>query len=111
MHDGGAGLGLFGTHAATLGRPVPPTATGQADAVIELLQTSFRICKEHPLDEKLGWYMAGGNGCEKRLELSSFRAHETARLLKAHPFKGEVDLTAASSVDGGDRPVHAEGPR
>ena len=84
-HDNGAGLGLFGTHAGTLGRPVPKDSEGQVDAFLELLGTSFRICAKQPIDERLGWYMAGGDGCERRLDLSTFRMHGAARLLRAHP--------------------------
>ena len=84
-HDHGAGFGLFGMQAGTLGRRVPEDVAGQVMAEIGLLQTSFRICARHPLDERLGWYAAGGNGCERRLELSKYRMHEAARLLRAHP--------------------------
>jgi hypothetical protein len=84
-HDGGHGYGLFGTQAGTLGRPVPADPEGQVDAAIELLKTSWRICAKHPLEERLGWYAAGGTGCERRLELSVFRMHEAAKILRANP--------------------------
>ena len=84
-HDSGAGLGLFGTHASTLGRPVPKDQAGQVDAFLSLLETSFRICRKHPIEERLGWYAAGGEGCERRLELSRSRMHEASRLLREHP--------------------------
>jgi hypothetical protein len=90
-HDNGAGFGLFGMHAATLGRKVPEDALGQVQAEIELLQTSFRICAKHPLEERLGWYMFGSNGCEHRLELSKYRMHQAARILRANP----LDVTVA----------------
>jgi hypothetical protein len=85
LHDHGAGYGLFGTHEATLGRPVPLDVAGQVAAWHELVRISFRICSERPLDERLGWYAAGGNGCERRLALSRSRVWEAQRLLKSHP--------------------------
>lgn len=89
VHDHGAGYGLFGTHAGTLGRPVPFDAQGQAWAVNELLDTSWRICAKHPLEDRLGWYAHGATGCEHRLELSRFRMHEAAHLLRDHPYPGD----------------------
>jgi hypothetical protein len=85
-HDGGAGFGLFGMQSATLGRKVPEDVEGQVQAAIDLLQISFRICAKHPLDERLSWYMMGGIGCERRNEMSRFRTHEVARLLRSNPF-------------------------
>ncbi len=85
-HDSGAGAGLFGTHAATLGRPVPQEQEGQVDAFLQLFHTSAKICAARPLGDRLGWYAAGGSGCERRLELSRFRMHQAARLLKSHPW-------------------------
>lgn len=84
-HDHGAGFGLFGTHAATLGRQVPADLGGQVGALHELMTTSFTICRERPLEERIGWYAAGGEGCERRLGLSRARVWEAQRLLRAHP--------------------------
>ena len=84
-HDHGAGYGLFGTHAATLGRQVPEDVVGQVGALHELMTTSFTICRDRPLEERLGWYAAGGDGCERRLGLSRGRVWEAQRLLRAHP--------------------------
>lgn len=91
VHDDGAGYGLFGMQAGTLGRHVPEDPEGQVVAEIQLLQQSFRICAKHPLEERLGWYMFGQSGCEHRLEKSRFRMHEAARVLRANP--PEVDLS------------------
>lgn len=85
IHDHGAGYGLFGTHAATLGRPVPLDVPGQVYAWHELVRISFRVCAERPLAEKLGWYMMGGEGCEHRLGMSRSRMWEAERLLREHP--------------------------
>lgn len=84
-HDHGAGYGLFGTHEATLGRPVPGDADGQAEAALELLRQSWRICASRPFEDRLGWYAAGGLGCSARLPLSRFRIHEAVGLLRKHP--------------------------
>lgn len=86
-HDGGAGYGLFGMQEGTLGRKIPEDTDGQVRAEIELLQTSFRICAKRPLEDRLGWYAAGGNGCEQRLELSKYRMHAAAQLLRANPLE------------------------
>jgi hypothetical protein len=84
--DSKSAAGVWQSHALTLGRPIPKDVPGQAEAALELLSTSFRICGAQPLDERLGWYARGGLGCSRRLDLSRFRMHEAARLLRAHPF-------------------------
>jgi hypothetical protein len=85
LHDHGAGYGLFGTHAATWGAPIPIDVPGQVWAWHELAKMSFKICSERPLSEKLGWYMWGGEGCEKRLGMSRSRVYEAERLLRENP--------------------------
>lgn len=84
-HDQGAGYGLFGTHEATLGRPVPEDVVGQVTAAHDLLAQSFAICRARPVSERLGWYAAGGDGCERRLGLSRARVWEAERLLRTYP--------------------------
>jgi hypothetical protein len=85
IHDKGAGYGLFGIQRATLGREVPEDVVGQVGALRELMAMSFRICADRPVEEKLGWYMAGREGCDRRLGLSRARVWEAERLLRAHP--------------------------
>jgi hypothetical protein len=55
------------------------------DCSLKLLHISFEICRSHPIEDRLAWYAAGGSGCEKRLELSRFRMHQVARLMREHP--------------------------
>jgi hypothetical protein len=78
--------GLFQTQKATLGRAIPESAEGQAEAALSLIRTSWKICGTHPEGERLAWYMVGGAGCEKALGISRFRTGEAERLLKRHPF-------------------------
>jgi hypothetical protein len=87
LHDGGSGYGLFGTHGATLGRPVPLDAAGQVDAALELFEMSWRICADHPIAERAAWYASGGSGCSKErgLAISRSRLHAAAALLREHP--------------------------
>jgi hypothetical protein len=80
--DGGAARGLWQVHAGTLGHPVATDAEAQAWDALGLLDTSWRICSKHPLADRIGWYAAGGVGCERRLGLSRFRMSEVARLLR-----------------------------
>jgi hypothetical protein len=95
VHDHGLGLGLFGTHHATLGRQVPSWPEGQAEAALELMATSFRICSKHPLEERMSWYSAGGVGCEKRNALSRSRMREAAQLFRALPVEELARLPPA----------------
>lgn len=89
-HDQGSGYGLFGTHGSTLGREVPKDLLGQVGALHELMSMSFRICQARPLEERAGWYAAGGEGCERRLGLSRARVWEAQRLLRSHPPAADV---------------------
>ena len=83
-HDGRAGLGLYGLHHATLGHRVPTDAEGQTEAAMTVLRQSFAICRAQDRSARLGWYMAGGRGCDKRLGLSRYRVSEALRLLRRH---------------------------
>ena len=85
IHDHGAGYGLFGTHEATLGRPVPIDVPGQVYAWHELVRISFRVCTCRPLEDWLAWYASGDASCEKRRGLSRSRMWEAERLLREHP--------------------------
>jgi len=71
--DAGAAVGLFQVHRAW----GDETARG----ALRLLHESFRVCRERPLTERLGWYAAGGKGCDRRLELSRSRMAEVAKIL------------------------------
>jgi hypothetical protein len=73
--DDGASRGLF--QISTIwGEP-------SARLALKLLHKSFNVCREKPLEDRLGWYMWGASGCEHRLELSRSRMHTAARLAKA----------------------------
>lgn len=75
MHDNGAGYGLFGTHMATSGatKEELQDLDRSASIALRLIHTSFHICRRHPVKERLGWYAAGGIGCDRRLDLSRYR--------------------------------------
>jgi len=47
-------------------------------AALEMLRASFRICSAagRPPSELLGWYGAGGNGCDRGLRESRHRFHK-----------------------------------
>jgi len=49
------------------------------------LRISFRICRGHPASEGLGWYAAGGDGCE----------NERGRRLSRHRYDKAVEISFA----------------
>ena len=72
--DHGAAHGLYQVHAREA-----ETVEAQTIEANELIKASFRICKNRPLEERLGWYASGGNGCDKPGGLKASRH----RMLKA----------------------------
>lgn len=50
-----------------------------------MIRSSFDVCRKHPLEERLGWYAAGGNDCERGLRESRNRIGLAMRLFKKHP--------------------------
>ena len=83
LHDHGAGYGLFGTHAATWGAPIPIDVPGQVWAWHSLAKMSMRVCADKPREERLAQYMSGS--CEKRAGMSRGRVWEAERLLRDYP--------------------------
>jgi len=72
--DNGAAHGLYQVHAKEA-----PTVEEQTKQANEMIKASFRICKNRPLEERLGWYASGGNGCDRPGGLKASRH----RMLKA----------------------------
>lgn len=54
----------------------PEDAAEQTKQANRLILQSFRVCKDKPLNERLGWYAAGGNGCERGLRESRNRMNK-----------------------------------
>ncbi len=58
-----------------------PTAANAA----RLVRTSWNVCKEHPITERLAWYAAGFQGCSKGLGASRGRMNLALYLMRSHP--------------------------
>ena len=56
---------------------------------IDQFKVSFRVCRNRPIEEKLGWYAAGKDDCERGLQESRHRMLKARWLFKNHPYKGE----------------------
>lgn len=65
--------------------PVIEDVKGQTIQANEMILQSFRVCKGKTLTEKLGWYAAGGNDCERGLRESRHRMGKALTLLKKFP--------------------------
>jgi hypothetical protein len=63
--DQGASIGKFQTWKGW----GPPTA----DTALSLMHKSFEVCRDRPFADRLGWYLQGGSGCDRRLEMSRSR--------------------------------------
>ena len=93
MQHGGKAFGLFQIQVPTAKVPanlllLPRSA---ADIALNLIEVSYRECKEFPWDEKLGWYARGGNGCVKQ-----GRQESRPRLLLAEKIFKEESLPVES---------------
>jgi hypothetical protein len=68
LGDHGTALGLFQIHSSTV-PDVPKDELFDPDraSVVarDLMLQSFRICSAFPLEERGGWYAAGGEGCKE----------------------------------------------
>ena len=53
-------------------------------AALSLVRASFRVCRARTMDERLGWYAAGGNDCERGLRESRHRLLKAKWLVKNH---------------------------
>lgn len=56
---------------------------------IQQIKTSFRICSNRPIEEKLGWYAAGGPTCNNGIKESRHRMLKAFWLVEKFPYKGE----------------------
>jgi len=56
-----------------------------APLAIQLMRTSFGICRDLPRSDRLGWYARGGAGC-RGLKESRHRVAKAEWLAFAHPF-------------------------
>jgi|SRR5208283_702645 hypothetical protein len=88
--DGHASFGLYQMTPGTAGSSPdalkdPDTATRIA---LSLIRTSFRICKDYPADERLGWYAHGGNSCAN----SDGRKKSKHRMWKAEWLGSKVPM-------------------
>lgn len=79
--DHGRSRGLFQVQAKEVSAD-PYLQTLQANRMI---RESFRVCARRTLEEKLGWYAAGGNGCDKGLRESRHRVLKAQWLFKKFP--------------------------
>jgi len=92
VHDHGAGHGEWGVHLET-SRDIEGCKTVEdledpargAVCALRLMHTSFRICKQHPVVERLAWFAFGSSGCEHRLDLSRYRVGLAKKLIADHP--------------------------
>jgi hypothetical protein len=60
----------------------------EARHALGLIETSFRICKDRPVEERLGWYAWGRDGCEHAHDKSRHRMDLAKRILRDHPYSG-----------------------
>lgn len=62
------------------------TDPAEATAVaLQQIRISFRVCHSKELSERLGWYTAGGNDCERGLRESRNRVLKAEWLYKKFP--------------------------
>jgi len=53
---------------------------------LQQIKISFRICSNKRIEEKLGWYAAGGPDCERGLVQSKHRMLKAFWLVQKYPF-------------------------
>lgn len=83
--DASQSFGLYQisrVHAPALELVEPIDATTHA---LRLLRQSMAICAKRPMVERLGWYAAGGPGCDHAHDKSRHRMQLAQRLLREHP--------------------------
>lgn len=91
--DSGSSWGMFQVSPPTAGLDwntagdllLPDRA---ASLALEVIHTSFSVCRNQPFEFRLGWYAAGGSGCERRLELSESRMRMAEKLVRENPLVG-----------------------
>ncbi len=67
------------------GVPVDDAVFATREAV-RMIRVSQRVCARRPVQDMLGWYAAGGNGCEQALNKSHYRVWRAQKLQREHPF-------------------------
>lgn len=80
--DGGRSFGAFQISRHWL-KPGQDIET-QARKAIDLIVESQRVCRRHPLEEKLGWYASGGATCG-RPKSSRIRMHLAKQIFNRLP--------------------------
>ena len=83
--DSGGSLGLFQVNPSTAGEPKEKLLDVEEAPLIalRLFHTSFRICKSHPVEERMAQY-AYGRDCEHRLNISRARIYKAKSLMKSY---------------------------
>jgi hypothetical protein len=82
--DKGASHGLYQVQGrGDLSDPYDATR-----AALGMLRASFRVCRTRPASEWLGWYGAGGEGCDRGLRESRHR-FQKAQWLFLHVPRGD----------------------
>lgn len=84
--DAGASLGPW---QLSKGWHAPSDLEGQAMFAARLVRQSWSVCRDRPIDERLGWYAYGRRGCEHRWETSRIRMALAKRLLAKYPRQEE----------------------
>lgn len=69
LGDKGKSWGLYQFQ----GQGKPEDVKSQTVIANRMILQSFKVCKAKALDERLGWYAAGGNDCERGLRESRHR--------------------------------------
>lgn len=80
--DKGKSRGLYQVQA----KEVSENAYLQTLQANRMVRESFKVCRRQPLEERLGWYAAGGLGCSRGLRESRHRVWKAQWLLKNFPF-------------------------
>jgi hypothetical protein len=79
--DHGRSRGLYQIQGeGELSDPVEATRVA-----LRLVRASFRVCRARTMDERLGWYAAGGKDCERGLRESRHRLLKAKWLVKNRP--------------------------
>jgi len=54
-------------------------------AALGMMRASMKVCRAKPIEERLGWYAAGGNDCERGLRESRHRVKRAMWLFARNP--------------------------
>ena len=78
--DNGRARGLYQVHYHGPDEPVRE----QTERANRMMRASFKVCARRAIEERLGWYAAGGNGCERGLKHSRHRMGLAEKLFKTY---------------------------